>query len=325
MSPGPRVGLVLGAGGATGGAFHAAVLSVLAEELGWDARTAEVIVGTSAGSLTGAILRAGLPPADLAARSLGRPLSAEGSRVLAGAGPPPTGFPLRPAAANVRPRRSGNTAVLARAAMRPWAVRPIALLASLMPPGQIPTAMITDGLAPIFGSTWPAGTLWINAVRLSDSRRVVFGRGEHDRPPLGLAVAASCAIPGFFEPVTIGSTRYIDGGAHSPTNLDLVAGLGLDLVIVSSPMSAAGRAIPLSPGGAVRRACRVMLDAEAVGVRRRGTPVVAFQPTADDQEIMGINAMDFRRRGAVTERVRESTRRRLQRDDIRERLRVLTA
>ena len=59
--------------------------------------TAEVIVGTSAGSLTGAILRAGLPPTDLAARALGRPLSRDGQRVMVGVGPPPTAFPLRAA------------------------------------------------------------------------------------------------------------------------------------------------------------------------------------------------------------------------------------
>ena len=39
--------------------------------------------------------------------------------------------------------------------------------------------------------------------------------------------------------VTIGGTRYVDGGAHSPTNVDVVAGQSLDLVIVSSPMSSA--------------------------------------------------------------------------------------
>src|SRR6478672_11229899 len=98
-----RIGLVLGAGGVTGGAFHAGVLSALADVLGWDARTAEIVVGTSAGSLTGAILRAGLPPADLAARAQDRPLSAEGRRVLSRVVPPsPSSFPLRP---SLRDRR----------------------------------------------------------------------------------------------------------------------------------------------------------------------------------------------------------------------------
>ena len=63
-----RIGLVLGAGGVVGHAFHAGVLSALAEATDWDARNAELIVGTSAGSVVGSVLRAGLAPADLAAQ-----------------------------------------------------------------------------------------------------------------------------------------------------------------------------------------------------------------------------------------------------------------
>ena len=73
---GARIALVLGAGGSVGHAFHSGVLSVLAEELGWDARTAEVIVGTSAGSVVGALLRAGMPAEDLASRAMNEPMTA---------------------------------------------------------------------------------------------------------------------------------------------------------------------------------------------------------------------------------------------------------
>ena len=135
-----------------------------------------------------------------------------------------------------------------------------------------------------------------------------------------MAVAASCAIPGFFAPVEIDGVRYVDGGAHSPTNADVVAGLGLDLVVVSSPMSAAGRGIRVAADVAVRRYSRTLLDAEAVRVRRSGTPVIAFQPTADDQRVMGLNAMDPSRRAAVARAARESTLRRLERPDVQRRL-----
>ncbi|MBJ7282394.1 MAG: hypothetical protein JHD40_04705, partial [Acidimicrobiia bacterium] len=50
----PRIGLVLGAGGLTGQAFHAGVLAGLADGIGWDARSAELVVGTSAGARAGA-------------------------------------------------------------------------------------------------------------------------------------------------------------------------------------------------------------------------------------------------------------------------------
>jgi predicted acylesterase/phospholipase RssA len=47
----PRIALVLGAGGVAGGAFHAGALAALHDALGWDARSADLVVGTSAGSL----------------------------------------------------------------------------------------------------------------------------------------------------------------------------------------------------------------------------------------------------------------------------------
>src|ERR687893_791060 len=46
-----KVGLVLGAGGVMGGAWHTGALHALATETGWDPGSADYIVGTSAGSL----------------------------------------------------------------------------------------------------------------------------------------------------------------------------------------------------------------------------------------------------------------------------------
>lgn len=317
-----RIGLVLGAGGVTGGAFHAGVLSALHDVVGWDARTAEVIVGTSAGSLTGAVLRGGLPPRDLAARAEGRPISAEGRRASARLAPPPQGFPLRPERRVTPGRAAGGAATLVRMARRPWDVRPASVLAALLPPGKVSTAMITGGIEPLFGSRWPADDLWIAAVRLSDGRRVVFGRDA--TTSVGQAVAASCAIPSYFEPVTIDGERYVDGGVHSPTNADLVRDLRLDLVVVSSPMSIAGRLRPRATADwAVRQWCRTQLDAEAAGLRRRGTPVLAFQPTVEDAALMGLNAMDPSKRAEVSRAVRESTAHRLGRRDVAERLQRL--
>src|SRR5690349_11033193 len=85
-----RIALVLGAGGVAGGAFHAGVLAALAEATGWDPRAADLMVGTSAGSITGASLRAGLSAPDMLARAQDRPLSAEGRELTnrLGAVPP---------------------------------------------------------------------------------------------------------------------------------------------------------------------------------------------------------------------------------------------
>ena len=110
MTPGTtNIGLVLGAGGVAGGAWHAGVLAAIAEETGWDARSAAVVVGTSAGSITGAALRSGVAPRDLHAMAVGASLSAEGS-ALFGRVRSPDGF--RAAAGRTpRPADRGRTGV----------------------------------------------------------------------------------------------------------------------------------------------------------------------------------------------------------------------
>jgi len=202
-------------------------------------------------------------------------------------------------------------------------VRPAALAAAALPAGQVPTELVAAGLRPLFADGWPDRDLWVCAVRLGTGRRVVFGRGSAPDVDVADAVAASCAIPAFFEPVEIDGVRYVDGGVHSPTNADLLAGLDLDLVVVVSPMSVAGNRLRPSLDLPARRMARVYLGREAVRVRRSGTPVLAFQPAAADLAVMGLNAMDPARREPVTRQARDSTRRRLERPDVQDRLELL--
>lgn len=295
-----------------GSAFHAGVLSELAEQTGWDPRHAEVIVGTSAGSGTGAMLRAGLPASDLRAEVVGGRLSTEGLRIQAQArraGGAQTTLPLRRARRpfSLRPQVT-SPGILVRAATRPWEARVGLLATAFFPTGTVPTDVISAGLVSLFPSGWPAEPLWVVAVRLSTGVRVVFGRDDGAVAGVADAVAASCAIPGFFEPVVIDGERYVDGGAHSPTNADLLAGHGLDLVVVSSPMSRAG---PIVAGAVtpLRQWARLELDREVRRVTRAGTPVLAFQPTRADVAVMGVNAMDMGRRPEVLRTAVESTRR----------------
>ncbi|HUY64368.1 MAG TPA: patatin-like phospholipase family protein [Acidimicrobiales bacterium] len=313
-----RIGLVLGAGGVAGVAFHSGVLAALAEELGWDPRRAELVVGTSAGSVTAAGLRAGVSAADLLARATSGSLSAEGAAIMSRSdaavttrlSPPParlpTGWPAAPA-------------VVLAAGRRPWRVRPGAVVAGLMPPGAVPTAAIAEGVEALFPAGWPGRATWICAVRLDTGRLTVFGRTGAPPAPMGQAVAASCAIPGYFAPVPIDGARYVDGGAHSLTNLAKVRSEGLDLVVVSAPMARAGARRP-GLGAVARDAMRLQLALEAGRVRRGGTPVIAFAPTPEDQRAMGRNPMDPACQAPVAEQARRSTLRRLERPDVRRRL-----
>ncbi len=318
--PPRRIGLVLGAGGVTGGAFHAGVLSALHVATGWDPRMAAIMVGTSAGSITAASLRAGLSADDLLARAEDHPLSPEGAELMSAVGPARRAPPLRAATRGARPAEIA--AVLTQFATRPFGAPPWALLSSLIPDGQVSTSMISDSVAGLFPRDWPATPLWLCAVRQADGRRFVFGKHE-PRPSLPDAAAASCAIPGFFRPVTIGDEAFVDGGAHSPTNADVLVGEELDLVIISSPMSMTGQRLARSTRSVVRQWSRALVDAESLRLRRRGVAVIAFHPTAEDVEVMGPDAMDATRRGKVARQIHESTLRRLARADTRSSLSAL--
>jgi NTE family protein len=297
------VGLVLGAGGVVGHAYHAAVLGTLADVTGWDARSATIIVGTSAGSGVGAVLRAGLPARDLAARITGGPLSPEGATLLRGMErlSPPS---MRPVAGGRVPVPQAPM-LLFRDLVAPWRFRPGRALAALAPEGRVPTTGMGDRMRQLHKQRWPDEALWICALRLSDGERVVFGRDARPEPDVGTAVEASSAIPGYFAPVTIDGERYVDGGTHSPTNADLVGGVGLDLVIVSSPMSAQRDALVFNMRAAARGLHHGALRRELASFSA-ATRVLCFEPTSVDISVMGINAMDPKRMLGVLAQARRS-------------------
>lgn len=307
------VAVVLGAGGITGAAYHSGVLTALAEA-GFDARNADLLVGTSAGSGVAATLRAGVPPLDLALRSLGRPISAEAAAIV-GTGTPPT-FDLRPRPTGGVPRPSSPGLFLR-------AVRhPAKALAGMMPAGTISADAIGERMSSMYrGVAWPSRPLWVCAVDLESGDRVVFGRDD-TAAPIGTAVQASSSIPGFFRPVVHGGRRYVDGGVHSPTNADLVADGSFDLVVVVSPMSATSEANRRArPSG--RRLHALQLAREVRTIRESGSAVLTFQPTVSDVAAMGDNAMDPNRRAAATTAALASARTRLADPAIGERLELL--
>jgi NTE family protein len=209
-----------------------------------------------------------------------------------------------------RRRPLAPAAVLA-AARRPWSVRPAAVLSSLVPAGRASTDSISYGVGKLHGDRWPDRKLLICAVRARDARRVVFGAPSAPRTDVGTAVAASCAIPGYFAPVPVDGELYVDGGAHSPTNADVVRRDEPDLVVISSPMSF-GRGAGRTPDAAIRFAVRRYLAREVRLLRRRGATVVVFQPTARDLDAMGLNPMRLLRADRVMRAVADSVRSRLE-------------
>jgi NTE family protein len=116
---------------------------------------------------------------------------------------------------------------------------------------------------------------------------------------------ASCAIPGWYAPVRIGNRRYVDGGACSPTSLDLVSRLGLDEVVVLSPMTSLDYDAPTTVAGRLERRFRRLSTKRLVGEMKKvaatGTKVTFLGPGAEDLAVIGANMMDPRRRVKVLE------------------------
>jgi len=285
--------LVLGAGGLTGSAFHAGVLQGLLDA-GWDAATADLVVGTSAGSSTGASLRAGVPVEDLYAGQTGGRVSpaTEARRrrlppALDFTTPPTTGRrPLSPAL--------GSRALLRRGWPR-WGL----LFGGFAPRGRMDSLRIAARIDGVFdGTRWPEDPFWVCAVRVRDGRLRVFGR-EPSEATVGHAVAASSAVPGLLAPVTIDDDDHVDGAVHSPTNADQVAGLGFERVVVVAPM--AGR---VDWRQTVRAYHAQLLQQEVAEVRAQGTEVVVVEPDADVLQAMGGRAMAPGREKPVAEAAR---------------------
>ena len=140
---------------------------------------------------------------------------------------------------------------------------------------------------------------------IGESRRVPFGKAGAPVAPLASAVMASCAIPSWFQPVEIDGHKYVDGGACSATNVDLLAEMGLDEVYVLAPMVSFAVDRPSNMIARLERRWRVSVTrrclAEAEKVRDRGASVVLLGPGPEDLEAMGGNVMDVTRRLDVLE------------------------
>jgi NTE family protein len=325
-----RVGLVLGAGGVLGGAWLVGGLHALASETGWDPGSAEYLVGTSAGAMIAGLSASGVPPWFMVAHSAGETLETGPTRQSA---PPKASrsagavFRLHPGVPALGP---GSWRLALASLARPYRYSPAAVLAGWLPQGLISSEPLKQTIRDVADDGWPPHpNLWIVAYDYDTGRRVAFGRDA--APPVSLAdaVAASCAIPGFYRPVEIGGRRYVDGGVASTSNLDLLAGKGLDLVICLNPTSSLHAAQPQTLGeraaGVLRQASGRRLGHEAKRVRASGTEVVLIQPTIQDLDAMGTNLMSAKRRHQVIEVAVQTVANHLREPELRARLGELPA
>ncbi|MEA2346616.1 MAG: hypothetical protein QOG62_403 [Thermoleophilaceae bacterium] len=327
----PRVGLVLGAGGIMGGAWLTGALDAITTESGWDPGTAEFIVGTSAGSMMAALLAGGVPPWFMVAHSAGR--SFDG---LVGEDGRPAAEADRAAGAEFKLQRAlppigpGSLRLAARTLATPWRYTPATVGVGWLPRGVVSTEPLKDIVRRVTPTGWSDHpNLWVMACDYATGERVAFGRAGAPRVELTEAVAASCAIPAFYYPVEIGGRRYIDGGIRSTSNLDVLRGLDLDMVICLNPTSSRHPPRAWNPaevvGARMNRDSGKRLGSEAKALRAEGTDVILIQPQPADLEAMGPNLMARRGRNRVIATAKATTAAQLHAGGIRELLKELPA
>jgi NTE family protein len=252
--------LVLGGGGVAGIAWELGVIDALTNA-GVDLRTADRIIGTSAGAAVGAQLRTGESLDSLCARQL---VPADKSAELHVDSSMDSlieqfaaCFEGAPDEIEVRRRLGG-----------------VALGAPTVEEGAR-LAVIESRLS---SHDWSENELLVTAVDAQTGEFNVFDR--HSGVSLVSAVAASCAVPGIWPPVTISNSRFIDGGVRSGTNADLAE--GCDIVVIVAPFA----------GGFGPTA-----EVEAAALRERGAIVEVIAADDRSTEAFGTNVLDPATRG----------------------------
>ncbi|MFH7599871.1 patatin-like phospholipase family protein [Streptomyces racemochromogenes] len=248
--------LVLGPGGAVGTAWMAGLACGLRRD-GVDVGEADLIVGTSAGAIVGALLATGQNPGRLAAST-----RTDAHRVAAD------------------PARMREVfAVLGDAGLEPGeARRRVGRLALDGISPEADEALLAGRAALIGADAWPQRRLLITAVDATTGEPVVWDRDSG--VPLVSAVAASSAFPGAAPPVAVGGRRYMDGALRSGTNVDLAA--GARTLVVIEPMAHLSPREPLAQRAeAVGAEAVVAIGPDPAAVRAFGSDLgdlAAWEP-----------------------------------------------
>jgi NTE family protein len=272
-------------------AYHAGVLRALERVAGYEPASADLIIGTSAGSVVGSYLRTGFTVEEMWELAMGThpTLADEGRSGLQTRAE--VWAPMFRSPFELYRRMLGSSYVLLRSAVRLPTPRLPAVLEELFPAGMFSMEEGRRRLRAELPAQWPQRPLWLCAVDITTGRRVVLGRHGPPRAPLADAVLASCAIPGVYRPVRVGRRTLVDGGVHSSSNLDLAAREGCQLIIGSVPMAFDPADPPAQCHQLLRRLPARALAGEAAYARRKGAKVVLFRPTRAEIRVHGLDAL----------------------------------
>jgi predicted acylesterase/phospholipase RssA len=330
-----KTALVLAGGGLTGAVYEIGALRAIDELLvDRDVRSFDIIVGTSAGALVGAMLAKGITPGEMLQILDGTHPVHRRSRIR-----PEHLFSLNAGELLKRSRRLPATVKNAvwhylRHSSDMNLFDLIWSLVEVLPAGLYDNKALIRfvqenlklrGLSDSFADT--LAELYIIATDLDTGERVIFGRPPWDQVPLSLAIAASSAVPLLYRPVRIGNHEFVDGGLRGTASLDLAIEAGAKLIVCINPLvpidNSQKEGIPLlGPDGrflsdkglqavgsqALRIALQSGLAYHVKQLRRRhpDVDILLIEPRSDDYKMFFYNIMRYSARVIIAQHGFES-------------------
>jgi NTE family protein len=278
-----NVALVLGGGGSAGHAWTIGVIAGLAEA-GIDmTEAADLVIGTSSGATAAAQVRSGIPPAELLASILSKPVPPVGQNR-----PPPPGPPM--ATVFERMRAIGAAATSAADLQRAMGAFGLESDATLGPAAAEQRRAMVAARLP--RQQWPDRPMIVAAVNAHTGELAAFDGDS--RVDLVDAVTAGTALPGVVPTHNINGTHYINGGVRSGENADLASGYAN--IVVLSPFGGRGQTPPeAGQFEGLRRSPEWGTDlaSQVEALRTQGSRVEVITPDTDSRAAMGTNQMDL--------------------------------
>lgn len=291
----PKRALVLGCGAVAGAAWSIPVLQQLEQELNWDVRDADLLIGTSVGAVLAALIGAGVSTERMMAAQRGEATDCEWNHETDSGGAFP---PL--------PSLSFPGLKLLKLGMR-GQVSTLTALTGLLPTGRTDMSgfrRLINNVVPN-GDWVPHQATWLMAVDAQSGKRFALGRDDAPKVSLEDAVCASYAVPGCCPPVEIGNHTFVDGGVASPTSADFAQDADIEEAIVLAPFASSHPDKPRSPltrlERHVRKTMTRIVDSECAKLRTAGIRVIRLEPGREDLQAIGYNMLDPGRRKQVFE------------------------
>ena len=256
-----KVGLILGGGGIVGIAWETAVLAGLQDACGFDPSESAVVVGTSAGSVVGAIVALGKNLTEVAGQLRADRTSRAGTTT-----PPDFSSGAMAEIFSLFQSEAGRT--------REGALR-MGELAMKAEPALTEDAFLKSFDRTVGTDVWPDVDLRVTSTNCRTGERAVWDKTSGI--PLQRAVASSCAIPGFYPTVSFNGEHYMDGPRGMGYNADIVRNHGLDAVLFLGPDLGGGLAW--------------MMKSELDALRTLGVKMHAITG-GDEFQAAGFNLMD---------------------------------